>query len=135
MKIEYNTFVRINSKESGAEYLGLFLKESENSWKITVCNLIADKSLPFHKRMEKLNEEAFYKNSFNIEIFEHKTDYKCGDKVFVKYHSRTSSAGKNLGKEVEILRTEDTYFISTDPECKGIYWHEVVPITPYYDII
>lgn len=132
----YYDFLIIRDKKY--EYRGLFKGKEANIYRIELCNKYKIGEIKDFYEREKGNPDIKFKEEdVVIEKAQFENNYKKGDKIYVKYDSRSTTAGKNLNKVLEVTDIRSNYVLTNEENCHGIYKFEIEPYikTESYSII
>jgi hypothetical protein len=132
----YYDFLIVRDKKY--EYRGLFKGKKANIYTIELCNKYKIGEIKDFYEREKGNPDIKFKEEdVVIEKAQFENNYKKGDKIYVKYDSRSTTAGKNLNKVLEVTDIRSNYVLTNEKNCHGIYKFEIEPYikTESYSII
>jgi hypothetical protein len=122
----YDDFLIIRDKEY--EYRGRFNGKTGNIYKIELCNKYKIGEIKdFYERVKGNPCVEFKEEDIVIERAQFENNYKVGDKIYVKYDSRSTTASKNLNKVLEVTAVRGSYVLTNHKNCGGVYNSEIVP--------
>ena len=122
----YDDFLIIRDHEY--EYRGRFKNKNGNIYKIELCNKYKIGEIKqFYKRVEGNPSVDFKEEDVIIERAQFEKFHIKGDKIYVKYDSRSDTAKRNLNKVLVVTDVRDNYVLTNDKGCHGIYKFEIVP--------